>query len=124
MADVRIERDTFGEIEVPADHLWGAQTQRSLLHFDISTEKMPRELIHALALVKRCAALVNRELGSLDAKKADAIVAASDEVLEGPLRLGTPQPRRRHLDLAEGVALDPDAFRHGLLLYALAETKP
>jgi fumarate hydratase class II len=83
MADVRIERDTFGEIEVPTDRLWGAQTQRSLQHFDISTERMPPELIRALALVKRCAALVNRELGTLDASKAEAIVAAADEVLEG-----------------------------------------
>jgi fumarate hydratase class II len=79
----RIEKDTFGPIEVPAERLWGAQTQRSLHHFDISTEKMPRELIRALALVKRCAAIVNRELGQLDASKAEAIVAAADEVLEG-----------------------------------------
>ncbi|NUZ06288.1 class II fumarate hydratase [Piscinibacter koreensis] len=79
----RIERDTFGDIEVAADRLWGAQTQRSLHHFDISTEKMPPELIHALALVKRSAARVNRELGALDARKADAIVAAADEVLAG-----------------------------------------
>ena len=79
----RIERDTFGEIEVPADALWGAQTQRSLHHFAISTERMPRELILALAQVKRAAAVVNRALGTLDAKKADAIVKAADEVLEG-----------------------------------------
>ena len=66
-----------------ADRLWGAQTQRSLHHFDISTERMPPELIRALALVKRSAAVVNRELGTLDPKKADAIVAAADEVLAG-----------------------------------------
>jgi fumarate hydratase class II len=83
MADVRIERDTFGDIEVPADRLWGAQTQRSLHHFAISTERMPAELIRALALVKRSAARVNRALGTLDATKADAIAAAADEVLEG-----------------------------------------
>ena len=83
MSGVRIERDTFGEIEVPADRLWGAQTQRSLHHFDISTERMPPELIWALAMVKRCATVVNRELGTLDAKKTDAIIAAADEVLAG-----------------------------------------
>jgi fumarate hydratase class II len=77
----RIEHDTFGPIAVPAERLWGAQTQRSLQHFRISTERMPRELVHALALVKRCAALVNRELGALDARKADAIAAAADEVI-------------------------------------------
>jgi len=79
----RIEHDTFGPIEVPADHLWGAQTQRSLEHFRISGERMPRELILALALVKRACAAVNRELGVLDAKKAEAIMAAADEVLAG-----------------------------------------
>jgi fumarate hydratase, class II len=83
MSDHRIERDSFGEIAVPADRLWGAQTERSLHHFDISTEKMPIELIRALAWVKRGAAVVNRELGTLDAKKADAIVVAADEVLAG-----------------------------------------
>jgi fumarate hydratase class II len=79
----RIEHDTFGDIAVPADRLWGAQTQRSLHHFAISTERLPRELIFALALVKRSAARVNRELGALDAKKAEAIVAACDEVVAG-----------------------------------------
>ncbi|AKM30563.1 fumarate hydratase, class II [Pandoraea faecigallinarum] len=83
MSDVRMERDTFGEIAVPADRLWGAQTQRSLLNFKISTEKMPRELVRALARVKRAAAEVNKDLGVLDAKKADAIVKAADEVIAG-----------------------------------------
>jgi fumarate hydratase class II len=83
MTEPRIEKDSFGDIAVPGDRLWGAQTERSLHHFDISTEKMPPELIRALALVKRCAAVVNRELGTLDAKKADAIAAAADEVLAG-----------------------------------------
>src|SRR3982751_2429928 len=83
MAEHRIEKDTFGDIAVPADRLWGAQTERSLHHFDISTEKMAPELIHALALVKPRPAVVNRALGTLDAKKADAIVAAADEVLGG-----------------------------------------
>jgi fumarate hydratase class II len=79
----RIERDTFGEIEVPAARLWGAQTQRSLEHFRISGERMPTELIRALALVKRACAAVNRALGALDPAKADAIIAAADEVIDG-----------------------------------------
>ncbi len=79
----RIERDTFGPVEVPADHLWGAQTQRSLQNFDISGERQPREIIRALVLVKRASAVVNRELGLLEERKAGAIVAAADEVLAG-----------------------------------------
>ena len=79
----RIERDSFGPIEVPADALWGAQTQRSLEFFDISTEKMPAPLIRALVIVKRSSARVNAELGTLPQQKADAIVAAADEVLAG-----------------------------------------
>jgi len=81
--NVRIERDTFGEIEVPSARLWGAQTQRSLHHFRISGERMPPELVRALALVKRACAVVNRALGALEPAKADAIVAAADEVLAG-----------------------------------------
>jgi fumarate hydratase class II len=81
--NVRMERDTFGEIAVPADRLWGAQTQRSLQNFRISTEKMPGELIIALAWVKRAAARVNRDLKVLDATKADAIIRAADEVIAG-----------------------------------------
>jgi fumarate hydratase class II len=80
---MRSERDTFGPIEVPAEQLWGAQTQRSLQFFAVSTEKMPPELIRALVRVKRAAAEVNRELGGLEPRKAEAIVAACDEVLAG-----------------------------------------
>ncbi|HVS25906.1 MAG TPA: class II fumarate hydratase [Burkholderiales bacterium] len=83
MGKFRTERDTFGEIQVPAEKLWGAQTQRSLENFRISGERMPLDLIHALALVKRCCAKVNRELKLLDAKKAEAIINAADEVIEG-----------------------------------------
>ncbi len=83
MTATRIERDTFGEIEVPADRLWGAQTQRSLQNFRISGERMPAELIDALARVKRACALVNVELGQLDAKKGAAIARAADEVIAG-----------------------------------------
>ena len=79
----RTERDTFGPIEVPAERLWGAQTQRSLQFFRISSEKMPPELIRALLLVKRAAARVNLALGALPADKAGAIVAAAEEALAG-----------------------------------------
>ncbi|MEJ2176242.1 MAG: class II fumarate hydratase [bacterium] len=83
MADSRIERDSFGPIEVPAARLWGAQTQRSLEHFHISTEQLPPELIRALARVKRAAATVNKEINRLEPEIADAIVAAANEVLAG-----------------------------------------
>jgi fumarate hydratase, class II len=83
MANVRIERDTFGNIEVPADRLWGAQTQRSLQNFKISGERMPRELVRALAQVKRAAAQVNMDLGVLPKEKGQAIIAAADEVIAG-----------------------------------------
>jgi fumarate hydratase class II len=79
----RVERDSFGPIDVPADRLWGAQTQRSLVNFKISSERMPRALVHALAAVKKATALVNMDLGVLEAKKGAAIVAAADEVLAG-----------------------------------------
>ena len=83
MAATRIEYDTFGPIEVPADRLWGAQTQRSRENFDISGERMPPALLSALAQVKKAAALVNQDLGTLDAKIAQAIVGAADEVIAG-----------------------------------------
>ena len=83
MANVRVERDTFGNVDVPADKLWGAQTQRSLQNFKISSERMPALLIHSLAQVKRAAASVNLQLEALDQKKAEAIIAACDEVIAG-----------------------------------------
>ncbi len=79
----RTERDAFGPIDVPAGALWGAQTQRSLYHFAISTERMPAALLHALAEVKRACAVVNGDLGLLATDKMAAIIAAADEVLEG-----------------------------------------
>ena len=81
--DVRMERDTFGEIAVPNAHLWGAQTQRSLQNFRISTEKQSPELITALAVIKRAAAEVNLGLGVLDESKARAIMQAADEIIDG-----------------------------------------
>ncbi len=86
----RTEHDTFGAIEVPAERLWGAQTQRSLQNFAISHEKMPRELLHALVLVKKATAQVNLELGQLTEAKALAIVRAADEVLSGRHELEFP----------------------------------
>ncbi|QIL72257.1 class II fumarate hydratase [Diaphorobacter sp. HDW4B] len=80
---VRQEKDTFGLIDVPADKLWGAQTQRSIQNFKISGERQPTEIIHALAQVKRASATVNSKLGLLDEKKTQAIVAAADEVIGG-----------------------------------------
>ena len=81
MAATRIEKDSMGPIEVPAEQLWGAQTQRSLEHFRISSEKMPTALIHALAQTKRAAASVNMDLGLLPAERGNAILQAADEVL-------------------------------------------
>ncbi|EDT06947.1 class II fumarate hydratase [Paraburkholderia graminis] len=81
--DVRMERDTFGEIAVPNARLWGAQTQRSLQNFRISTEKQSPELITALAVIKRAAAAVNLGLGVLDESKARAIMQAADEIIDG-----------------------------------------
>ena len=79
----RVEKDTFGPIEVPADKLWGAQTQRSLLNFKIGNEKMPPALIKALAQVKRASAQVNLDLRLLDPKKGQAIIEAADEIIQG-----------------------------------------
>lgn len=79
----RKEKDSFGYIEVPTERLWGAQTQRSLEHFHISSERMPDEIVLALAEVKRACAVVNRDLGLMNDAKATAIVQAADEVLAG-----------------------------------------
>jgi len=85
MTKVRIEHDTMGDIEVAADRLWGAQTQRSLHHFRFPGETMPMEVVHAQVLVKKASAIVNVALGALDAKKGEAIVKAADEALGGGL---------------------------------------
>jgi fumarate hydratase class II len=81
----RTETDSMGPIEVPADRYWGAQTQRSLIHFDIGEDRMAPELIRALGVLKKAAALVNRDLGKLDEKRTELIVRAADEVIEGQL---------------------------------------
>jgi fumarate hydratase class II len=81
--DYRIEKDTMGEIQVPADKLWGAQTQRSLQNFKISGERMPIEVVYAMAYIKKAAALANEKLGVLDADKAAIIGEAVDEIVSG-----------------------------------------
>jgi len=89
----RIESDSMGQIEVPANHYWGAQTERSMHHFAIGEDRMPPELIHAFALLKKAAALVNHDLGKLPRDKMELIVRAADEVIadkhqaEFPLRI-------------------------------------
>jgi fumarate hydratase, class II len=82
---VRIESDSMGKIEVPAQHYWGAQTQRSLIHFAIGHETMPRSLIRAIGILKKAAAEVNHQLGKLDQVKTGLIVRAADEVISGQL---------------------------------------
>src|SRR6266550_8082899 len=81
----RIESDSMGQIEVPANVYWGAQTQRSLLHFNIGRDTMPPELIRAFGILKKACALVNQDLGKLPADKAKLIVKAADEVISGKL---------------------------------------
>src|SRR6202521_1264342 len=82
-SETRIERDSMGEVDVPAERYWGAQTQRSLENFRIGGERMPPPLIRALAIEKKAAALTNMALGDLDAKLGRAVVAAADEVIAG-----------------------------------------
>ncbi|MGH9489080.1 MAG: lyase family protein, partial [Terriglobales bacterium] len=82
---MRRERDSMGEIEVPADHLWGAQTQRSLQHFSIGADRMPREIYHAYGYIKQAAARVNQRANRLDAVRAEAIAAAAAEAIGGQL---------------------------------------
>jgi fumarate hydratase class II len=111
MTNTRLEHDSMGAIEVDAARLWGAQTQRALLHFHISSERMPMPLIHALASVKRACATVNGELGLLPADKVQAIVAAADEVLTGrhdpefPLKVWqTGSGTQTHMNMNEVLA--------------------
>src|SRR6201988_3228775 len=81
----RIESDSMGQIEVPSNVYWGAQTQRSLLHFDIGRDVMPPELIHAFGILKKACALVNQDLGKLSPDLAKLVVQAADEVVAGKL---------------------------------------
>src|ERR1019366_1119693 len=79
----RVETDSMGAIEVACDRYWGAQTERSLLHFAIGFDRMPRSVVRAFGLLKKAAAEVNRELGKLPPEKEKLIVQATDEVIEG-----------------------------------------
>src|SRR5437899_10827946 len=81
----RIESDSMGQIEVPANVYWGAQTQRSLLHFNIGRDVMPPEMIRAFGILKKACALVNQDLGKLPADKAKLISQAADDVISGKL---------------------------------------
>ncbi|MGK9431545.1 class II fumarate hydratase [Bacillus atrophaeus] len=81
--EYRIEKDTMGEVKVPADKFWGAQTQRSKENFKIGSEKMPKQVVNAFAILKRSTAIANERLGNLDSEKAEAIAAVCDEVLKG-----------------------------------------
>ena len=82
---MRKETDSMGEIQVPADRYWGAQTQRSLIYFSIGKDLIPIEAVHALAIIKKAAALANHKLGKLAKEKMQLIVQAADEVIEGKL---------------------------------------
>src|ERR1700733_12290076 len=93
MAKIRAESDSMGMIDVPSDRYWGAQTQRSLRHFDIGHDTMPAELIRAFAVLKKACALVNKDLGKLKPDIAGLIVQSADEIIAGkhseefPLRI-------------------------------------
>src|SRR5436309_11389231 len=84
-AGTRVESDSMGTIEVPADRYWGAQTQRSIHHFSIGDDRMPVEVVRAFGILKKACAQVNAESGRLDREKADLIVKVADEVIEGKL---------------------------------------
>src|SRR3954465_1702690 len=84
-AGVRVESDSMGQIEVPADRYWGAQTQRSLHHFNIGFDVMPREMIRAFGILKKACALVNQDFGKWAGGKGELIAQACDEVIEGKL---------------------------------------
>ena len=99
---MRTESDSMGTIEVPANVYWGAQTQRSLLHFDIGRDTMPPELIRAFGILKKACALVNQDLGKLASEKARLIEQAADEVISGkigrPISSARLANRKRHAD--------------------------
>ncbi len=84
-SNTRTESDAFGPLDIPADKLWGAQTERSLRNFRIGSERMPIEIVHALGLIKRAAAEINRDLGSLDRRRAGAIAAVAQDIADGKL---------------------------------------
>jgi len=122
--DYRIEKDTMGEVRVSNAFLWGAQTQRSLENFPIGEEKMPSEIIHALALLKKAAARVNRDLGILLDEKAEAIVQASDAIMAGELQKHFPlslwqtgSGTQTNMNLNEVIAHHANAFLNATLIH-------
>jgi len=100
MSEVRIESDSMGKIEVPSNHYWGAQTERSLHHFAIGHETMPLALIRAFGILKFASAQVNRDLGKIDSERASLIERASREVIDGVSETSFPsgygKPAREH----------------------------
>src|SRR5262245_17742323 len=90
MGQFRLESDSMGEVKVPADRYYGAQTMRSLEHFSIGRDLMPLELIKAFGILKKAAALVNADLGKLDKKRSDLIVQVCDEIIAGKLEADFP----------------------------------
>ena len=114
----RTETDSFGAIEVPADRYWGAQTERSIHNFPIGEQRMPRQLIAALALVKRAAAETNRALGGLDARYAKAIVEATQDIAVGKLDDQFPLPVYQsgsgtQTNMNVNEAIDAETGAHG-----------
>ena len=83
--EYRIERDSMGEMQVPADRYWAAQTQRSYQNFKIGIEKMPTEIVHAFGILKKGAAIANFNLGKLDEERKNVICQAADDVISGKL---------------------------------------
>ena len=120
----RTEHDTMGEIQVPADKYWGAQTQRSLQNFQIGGERMPLEILHAFGILKKAAALTNRRLGKLSAEKADVIVGVCDEILENKLNDHFPvvvwqtgSGTQSNMNVNEVIANRGNELHGGLLLH-------
>jgi fumarate hydratase, class II len=103
MNESRTESDSLGEVEVPAGKLWGAQTQRSLEHFGIGTDLIPREMIGAYATLKKAAARANRAAGRLDAQRCELIVQVCDEILAGQHHDMFVSARPSPSDVAQGV---------------------
>jgi fumarate hydratase class II len=121
MTKTRTESDTFGSVEVPADRLWGAQTERSRRNFRIGEERMPKPIIRALGLIKHAAAEINHRWGPLDKKRAQAIARAACEVMDGEL-----DERKRAIATLSGLvgaltlarAVDDPALRKEILVAA------
>jgi len=113
----RVEFDSMGQVKVPAERLWGAQTQRSLIHFSIGHDRMPIEVYHAYGFVKKAAAIVNERLGHLAKDKADLIVSSAEEVIAGKLDENFPSYVQEH------IVDYLNQFKNGSLIGAVADQK-